>query len=76
MVSTHDKNGNPIYISFTDDCGENEGGYYCEIYKGIFDLMDESVDYFVVHKEWIENAKNPLETAEKIVIEYVNEQEY
>ena len=73
MVSTHDKNGKPIYISFTDDCGENEGGYYCEMYEG--DCEGE-VDFFVVHKKWIENAKNPLKTAEKIVIEYVNEQEY
>ena len=32
-------------VSFCDDCGENEGGIYCEVYiKG----CDESIDHFAI----------------------------
>lgn len=32
-------------VSFCDDCGENKGGVYCEIYiKG----CDDSIDHFAI----------------------------
>ena len=32
MITTKDKAGQTVYITYIEDCGENEGGYYCEVY--------------------------------------------
>ena len=44
-----------LYVSCTDDCGVNAGGYYCQVYTD--DSMDEQIDDFCVHPE--ELAENP-----------------
>ena len=33
-------------VSFSDDCGENEGGIYCEVYE--IGCDDNSIDYFAI----------------------------
>ena len=46
---------NGYNISTTPDCGENTGGYYCEISPT--DDLDTVVDYFCIHPD--ELAQNP-----------------
>lgn len=36
-----------LYISTTDDCGENLGGYYCQVYAD--EGMTEEIDDFCIH---------------------------
>ena len=47
MVQVETKNGVKLYITFTDDCGENKGGYFCVVY------LDEDCsvefDHFCIH---------------------------
>lgn len=49
MITTKDKAGQTVYITYIEDCGENEGGYYCEVYADE-DLMYD-LDFFCVHPE-------------------------
>lgn len=58
-----------LYVSFTDDCEPNEGGFYCEVYNE----LDEEVDDFVIHKEDLPNAdyNKKREIAESLAINYV-----
>lgn len=49
MITVQTKNGFNLYITLTDDCGENAGGYYCEVYLDkdyIFEF-----DNFVIHND-------------------------
>lgn len=36
-----------LYVTFCDDCDENEGGYYCQIYAD--EYMENDLDNFCVH---------------------------
>ena len=47
MVQVRTKNGVKLYITFTDDCGENKGGYYCQVY--LIEDFDDEYDNFVIH---------------------------
>ena len=49
MVKATDKLGQTVYVTCTDDCEPNEGGYYCEVYADE-DLMYD-LDFFCVHPE-------------------------
>lgn len=42
------KYGN-VWIGHIRDCGENEGGYFCEVYDN--EDMDNRIDYFCIHPE-------------------------
>lgn len=44
-----------IYVSITDDCGPNKGGYYCQVYSDI--NQECQVDDFCIHTEQL--AENP-----------------
>ncbi len=39
-----------VYITFCDDCGENKGGYFCQVYDKDIDGHDE-IDYFTISSE-------------------------
>lgn len=49
VVQVRTKNGVSLLISLTDDCGENVGGYFCQVY------LDENcafeIDNFVIHRD-------------------------
>ena len=56
MIKVETKNGVMLYISLCDDCGENTGGYYCEVSlneNGVFEF-----DNFVIHKEDLDCFEN------------------
>lgn len=38
-----------VWISKCRDVGENEGGYFCEVYDN--EDMDNRIDYFCIHPE-------------------------
>lgn len=43
------------YITLTDDCGPNEGGYYCQVYQD--QDYSEKIDDFCIHPDELE--ENP-----------------
>lgn len=55
-----------VWISRTDDCGENEGGYFCQVYAD--ENMDDEIDYFCIHPEDCD-CRNEDEV-EKFIVEY------
>lgn len=44
-----DKKGQKAYVTYIPDCGENEGGLYCETWTD--DRCDRKIDDFCIHKE-------------------------
>lgn len=38
-----------LFITLCDDCGENEGGYFCQVYGD--DGFNIEIDYFCIHPE-------------------------
>lgn len=64
MITVRTKNGVKLYISLTDDCGENKGGYFCQVYLDEYDMIE--YDNFVIH--WLDNR-----TIEECCIAYANE---
>lgn len=38
-----------VYISVTEDCGENEGGFYCQVYSD--KDCENQIDDFCIHPE-------------------------
>lgn len=64
MVRVRTKNGVTLFISVIDDCGENRGGYYCQVY------LDEN-DEFEYDNFVINNFDN--RTIEECCIAYANE---
>lgn len=60
------KNGHIYYVTFTDDCEDDVGGYFCQVYKD--EDLEEEIDDFVIHKEHIEEYK-----LEEIAQDYVEE---
>lgn len=38
-----------VWITYIKDCGENEGGYFCEVYAD--EDYNERIDYFCIHPE-------------------------
>lgn len=49
MVEATDKLGQTVYVSYIDDCCENEGGYWCQVYCD--DFLDYEIDDFCIHPE-------------------------
>ena len=43
------KNKRQVWISRCDDVGENEGGYYCQVYSD--SNMENEIDNFVIQAE-------------------------
>ena len=38
-----------VWISRVEDCGENKGGYFCQVYAD--ENMEYEIDYFCIHPE-------------------------
>lgn len=53
MVSLIDRKGNKVFVTICDDCGENKGGYYCQVYTDE-DFQNE-IDNFCLHHEDCKN---------------------
>ena len=45
-----------IRISCIPDCGENEGGYFCEVHT---QDCDDRIDYFCIHTFELEENPDP-----------------
>lgn len=56
-----------LRIDFTPDCGPNEGGYYCQVYRRSDDLM---LDDFCVHPDELPADGDP----EKAIRQYMETQ--
>ena len=52
MIKVLTKNGVELFITLCDDCDENKGGYFCQVY--LDEDCSEDYDYFVIHKEELE----------------------
>ena len=52
MQKVTTKNGNTYYVTFTDDCYDNVGGYYCQVYKD--EDLEEKIGFFILHKRHID----------------------
>ncbi|MDR1502273.1 MAG: hypothetical protein LBT43_07450 [Prevotella sp.] len=53
-------------VTFTDDCDENKGGYYCQVYSDA-DYNCE-IDYFCIHPEDFTNDND----VERLAREYID----
>lgn len=53
MASLIDRKGNKVFVTICDDCGENKGGYYCQVYTD--DNCENEIDYFTLHHEDCKN---------------------
>lgn len=47
MITTKDKAGQTVYITYINDCGENGFGFYCETYSD--EDCEHKIDDFCVH---------------------------
>jgi hypothetical protein len=68
MIKVQTKNGVELFITLCDDCGNNKGGYYCEVSldeNGVFEY-----DNFVIHKEDLECCENKDEYIQICCEEY------
>ena len=52
-----------FYISRTEDCEENEGGFFCQIYAD--ENFENEIDYFCIRKQEIENIDD-------LIIKYID----
>ena len=56
MITTKDKAGQTVYITYIEDCGENEGGFYCETYSD--EDCDCKIDDFCIYPEDIDDNED------------------
>jgi hypothetical protein len=56
--------GTKVEVTFCDDCGDNKGGYYCQVYLANCD--DDEIDNFVIDAEDLKDA-----TEEELAIKYI-----
>lgn len=62
------KYGN-VWVSITTDCGENAGGYYCQVYKD--EDMSYQIDDFCIHTYDCDCTND--NDVENFIMLYVNE---
>lgn len=55
-----------VWISTCQDYGENEGGYFCQVYAD--EEMSKEIDYFCIHPEDCDCTDE--EEVEKFIEEY------
>lgn len=53
MVIAFDKKCNKVFVTLTDDCGENKGGYFCQVYAD--ENFENEIDFFTLHHEDCKN---------------------
>lgn len=63
MVIAFDKKYNKVFVTLTDDYGENKGGYFCQVYTD--ENFQNEIDNFCLHHEDCEN-QTPYEIDEMI----------
>ena len=68
MIKATTKNGVELFITLCDDCDENKGGYYCEVY--LDEDMEEDFDNFVIHKEDLDCFENEDDGIKVLCEEY------
>lgn len=68
MITVDTKNCVQLYITMTEDCFPNEGGYYCEVYRDK-ECIDE-FDNFVIHKEDLDCFANKEEGIKELCRAY------
>lgn len=56
MITTKDKSGQTVYITYINDCGDNAGGFYCETYSD--EDCGHKIDDFCIHPEDIPGLEN------------------
>lgn len=54
MIEATTSKGTKVYVTATDDCGDNKGGLYCQIYAD--ENIQRELDNFVIHREWLDEA--------------------
>lgn len=59
------RNNKKVYISFCDDIGDNEGGYFCQVYADM--EMQNETDYFTISAEDIKK-----DNGQTILNDYLN----
>lgn len=69
MQKVTTKNGNTYYVTFTDDCEDNVGGYFCQVYKD--EDLEEEIGFFVLHKRHIDEYG-----IDELVQDYVEDFDY
>jgi hypothetical protein len=55
-----------VWISTTTDCGENLGGYYCQVYTD--ENMENQIDDFCIHTDDCDCSNQ--EEVEKFIWQY------
>lgn len=68
MIKVQTKNGVDLFITLCDDCGENKGGYFCQVY--LDEDCSEDYDNFVIHKEDLDCYENKDEFIQILCEEY------
>lgn len=61
--------GTEVRVSFVEDCGDNIGGYYCEIY---LNNEDDRCDDFVISKEQVAEVNNDWYELENIALKHIS----
>ena len=76
MIEATTYKGTKVYVTAIDDCGENVGGFYCQVYAD--EDMNDELDYFVIHKEWLEEESyfslTKAEEQEKVLETMIKEE--
>lgn len=49
MIKARTALGTDVWVSLTNDCGMNQGGYYCVVY--LDDSFNSEVDNFVIQAD-------------------------
>jgi hypothetical protein len=68
MIKVLTRNGVELFITLCDDCDENKGGYFCQVY--LDEDCSEDYDYFVIHKEDLDCFENKDECIQISCEEY------
>ena len=66
MIVTKTAKGTQVWVCVYNDCGSNQGGYYCEV---SLDEDTDPIDYFVIQADDIVYTYTSVEDA---VYDYVN----
>lgn len=64
-----DKANQSVYVTCVPDCGENEGGLYCEVYTD--DRCEKKIDDFCIH---IGDCEMTQEGIEEYIKNYYNDE--
>ena len=69
MIVTKTAKGTKVFVSFCEDCGCNEGGFFVQVYAD--DDFENELDYFVLDRKKFSKAKDPYTLAERLAAEYI-----